>query len=61
MMSVDARGGAESVRDGLGEQPGHKLRAVLRQFEQRLVHQVHVQVAATDVGNESIFGLIAAM
>ncbi len=34
------------------EQTGKKFAPIRRQFQERLVHQVHVQVAAPDVGDE---------
>jgi len=45
----------------LREEARHELRAVRRQLEERLVHQLRVQVAATDVVMNTIFGFIAAM
>ncbi len=42
----------QSGRTRFGEEPRNEFRPVGRQLEQRLVHQLHVEVAAPDVGDE---------
>ena len=47
-----ARPGVQSLRTFSREQPENEIGAVRRQFEERLVHQVQLQVAAADVDDE---------
>jgi hypothetical protein len=44
-----------------GEQHRDEVGSVFRQLEDRLVHQLQIEIAAADVENDGILGLIAAM
>jgi hypothetical protein len=49
---IRGRSRGEALRSLARKQPREKAHAIRRQLHQRLVHEVHVEVAAPDVGNE---------